>query len=301
MSQKLFIFDVSNIFYRAFYGNDALTTSYGMPVGGLHGFVKTVQGIMRDGKPDLIAFALEGEGESLRKNIDPEYKGNRSEPPEELLAQKKMLPELLAALKYPMFSAAGYEADDAIATLTDLAVDQDLAVTIVSSDKDFSQLIDDELKVRMFNVSKNELVTEKGVYERYGVTTHQFRDYLAIVGDASDNIKGVKGIGEKGAAELIKMYGSLDNIYANLQFIKGAKKDKLIASREEVYKAQKLISFMKIQDAHVDLRAVCSYAGPDVDVARALFKRLEFRELETTLLPAPQTVVMGGVELGVRK
>jgi DNA polymerase I len=298
---KLFVFDVSNIFYRAFYGNDALTTSYGMPVGGLYGFVKTVQGIIRDGKPDLIAFAVEGEGESLRKSIDPIYKANRGDAPEELILQKRMLGELMASMRYPVFGYAGYEADDTIATLSGWAVGQDLSVTIVSSDKDFTQLVSDDDGVRLFNVSKNELVDETAVWYRYGIRAGQFRDYLAIVGDASDNVKGVKGIGEKGAAELIKTYGSLDGIYANLSFIKGAKKDKLVASREDAYRAQKLVSFMEIPVETVDLRQTCAILGPDVEVARKLFKKLEFRELETTLLPAVGTVTMGGVELGVRK
>lgn len=295
---KLYIFDTQNIFYRAFYAPEGLTTSYGLPVQGLHGLVRTVFSMMRDHKPDFVAFAMEGGGTNLRKNLDPTYKANRTEPPDELKAQLAILPELMEAMGYPTVRYPGYEADDTIAALTKKAGEQGLETVIVSSDKDFCQLIND--KVKMFNVSKNEMVDEQAVYLRYGVTTAQFLDYLSIVGDAADNIKGVKGIGEKGAVKLLTEFRTLENVYKNLPMIKGANKDKLIASHTEVFLAKQLVSFLPVPMGEVDLKVWCKYGGPRVEQTRALFRRLEFKELETMVLGAQITVV-GGVEIGVRR
>jgi DNA polymerase-1 len=298
-NMSLYLFDVSNIFYRSFYGNDRLSTSYGLPTQGLYGFLRTISAIVREQKPEHVAFVMEGHGESPRKAIEPLYKANRSEPPEDLITQLKMLPELMYVMGYPTFSYPGYEADDTIATLANEAVKRLFDVVIVSSDKDFNQLICPG--IRKLDVAKNTMVDEQEVVLRYGIAPSQFLDYLSIVGDNADNIKGVKGIGEKGAMELIKTYGSLDGIYQNLNFIKGAKKDKLVASREDVYKARKLISFLEAPlPKELDFNTWCKYGGPRVEEARTLFRKLEFRELETALIPS-NTVNVGGVDIGVRK
>ena len=296
---SLFLFDVSNIFYRSFYGNDRLSTSYGLPTQGLYGFVRTVGAIMREQRPEHVAFVMEGHGENPRKAIEPLYKANRSEPPEDLITQLKMLPELMYVMGYPVFQYPGYEADDTIATLANEEVKRLFDVVIVSSDKDFNQLICPGIK--KLDIAKNALIDEQEVALRYGIAPSQFLDYLSIVGDNSDNIKGVKGIGEKGAAELIKTYGSLDGIYQNLNFIKGAKKDKLVASREDVYKAKQLISFLQAPlPQELDFNTWCKYGGPRIEEARVLFRKLEFRELEGALIPST-TINVGGVDIGVRK
>jgi DNA polymerase I len=296
---KLFIFDVSNMFYRAFWGNERLATSDGLPTQALHGFVTMAHSLMRDNRPDLVAFAMEGGGENLRKTMDASYKANREAPPIDLKIQLDMLQDLMEKMGYPIFKAPGYEADDTISTLAKQATDQGIQVTIVSSDKDFCQLVNEN--VNMYNLTKAEFVGEAEVYLRYGIKAEQFLDYLSIVGDTSDNIPGVKGIGEKGAAELIAQYGSLDGIYKNLNFIKGAKKDKLVASHAEVYHAQKMIKFMDVPGT-VDFKTACKYNGaPDKEALRALFRRLEFRELEARFLGSAAVTTVGGVEIGVRK
>jgi len=295
---KLYIFDTQNIFYRSFYAPEGLTTSYGMPVQGLHGLVRMVHSIMRDHKPDLVAFAMEGGGQNLRKNLDPTYKANRTEPPDDLKIQIQILPELMEAMGYPTVKYEGYEADDTIASLCKKATEQGIHSVIVSSDKDFCQLISPT--VTMFNISKGELIDPIAVEMRYGVTPKQFLDYLSIVGDTADNIKGVKGIGDKGAAKLLGEFGTLESIYQNIGLVKGANQAKLKASEKDVFLAKKLVSFLETPMGEVDLKLWCKYGGPRVEQARALFRRLEFRELETMLLGG-QTVQVGGVEIGVRK
>jgi DNA polymerase I len=295
---KLFVFDVSNIFYRAFYGGDRLTTSYGMPVNGLHGFLRMVHGIMQDHKPDLVAFAMEGGGTSVRKQLNPEYKANRSEPPADLVLQLEKMPELMQAMGYPTFKLPNYEADDVICTLVTKAVEQGLEPVIVSSDKDFCQLV--QGSVKMLNLSKNEMVDENGVFLRYEIRPDQFIDYLSIVGDSSDNIQGVKGIGPKGAADLLKKYDNLDNIYRNLSVIKGATLKKLTESREQVFKARELVRFIPLQLV-ADLRTVCNWAGPRVPELKDFLERFEFRSLASVLIPPGPVTNVDGLEIGTRR
>lgn len=295
---KLFIFDVSNIFYRAFWGSDKLSTSHGFPTQGLHGFVRMIQSILRDHRPDLVAFAMEGGGDSPRKQIEPLYKANRSEIPQDLKLQLESLPDLMHVMGYPTFKFAGFEADDTIATLVKKALEQGLEPVIVSSDKDFMQLLTPPVK--MLHVAKNEMMGHQEVFAKYGIMPEQFIDYLAIVGDTSDNIKGVKGIGEKGAQKLISQWGSLDNVYLNINSNTESTVKKLVASKDDVYKAKQLIGFLEVPMV-ADLRTVCNWAGPRRAEARELFRRWEFRDLEQMVLGATEVVSVGGVEIGVRR
>lgn len=293
---KLYIFDVSNIFYRAFYANN-LSTSYGFPTGGLHGFLRMSLGIIRDARPDLIAFAMEGEGQSLRKEIEPLYKANRTDAPPELKQQLEVLPQLMQVMGFPTFRFPRYEADDTIASLTKRALMYGIEPVIVSSDKDFCQLV--QGPVKMYNIGKEEMVDENGVMLRYGIRPDQFIDYLSIVGDSSDNIQGVKGIGPKGAEKLLQQYGTLDSIYANLGSIKGANQKKLIESRDQVFKARELVRFMDVPFV-ADLQTVCNWAGPRKAECIDFLRRYEFREIESILFQT-QVVTIAGVEIGVRK
>lgn len=293
---KLFIFDVSNIFYRGFYSSN-LVTSYGFPVNGMHGFLRIVHSIMRDHKPDLVAFAMEGGGVSKRKQIEPLYKANRTEAPEDLIKQLEILPELMQVFGFPTFRFQEYEADDTIATLVNKALQQGIEPVVVSSDKDFCQLVSGPVK--MYNVSKEEMVDENGVFLRYGIRPDQFVDYLAIVGDTSDNIQGVKGIGAVGAQKLLNSYESLDGIYRNLNSIKGANQKKLIESREQVYKAKQLVQFMEVPLV-ADLQTVCNWAGPRRAECLEFLRKYEFREIEAMMFQT-EVVNVGGVEIGVRR
>lgn len=297
--KKIFVFDVSNIFYRAFFGNDRLTTSYGMPTQGLYGFLRMIHSIVRDHRPDLIAFAMEGEGESKRKTIYPLYKANRSAPNPDLKLQLQHLPELMQVMGYPVFRYPNYEADDTIGTLVKTALVQGLQPVVVSSDKDFCQLLTDQ-RVTILNPATGEYLNDQGVYLKYSINASQFIDYLSIVGDSSDNIQGVKGIGDKGAAKLLAEYGTLDNIYACLDQIKGANLKKLTESREQVFKARELVTLLDVPMV-ADLQTVCSWGGPRYDEARTLFRKYEFQELERMLLGATNVVTVAGVEIGVRR
>jgi DNA polymerase-1 len=298
---KFLIVDVSNLFHRSFWGSDPLTTSGGMMVQGLHGFVRGMNALMRDHKPDYIALAMESRSPSFRKSIEPLYKANRSEPSDDLKNQLQMLPRLIEALGYKTYRVEGFEADDVIGTLAVKAKDMlgpDGQVYIVSSDKDFSQLVDN--KVKLLDLMKGAIIDEEAVFNKYGVWPWQFVDYLAIVGDSSDNIKGIDGIGPKGAAKLISQYNNVDRIFmAALEGkISGATGNKVLASSDAVKTARRLAQIVTSIEIDVNLKDMV-YKGPDKDKLRQLFRELEFKELEATML-GQQVIVMGGVQIGVR-
>lgn len=298
--KKLLIVDVSNLFYRSFFGSESLVTSYGLPVQALHGFVRGMNAIMRDHKPDYVALAMEGEGPSFRKEIEPLYKANRSEVNEDLKKQLEMLPRLIDALGYKMYKVNGFEGDDVIGTLTMkslLSYPNQLKVEIVSSDKDFAQLIVGD-QVNLLDLMKGVKLGAKEVRDKYGVWPYQFVDYLAIVGDSADNIKGVDGVGPKGASKLLEEYGSLDMIYSQIQGIKGTVQKKLMASKDSAFKARVLAKISTDININFDLEDA-AYKGPKTEELRKLFRELEFRELEATML-GNQVQNLGGVSIGVR-
>lgn len=295
---KLYIFDTNNLFYRAFWGSDPLTTSDGFPTQGLHGFFKLVNSIIALHKPDQIAFAMEG-GSLLRKNLDANYKANRPEVPKDILDQLKVLPQLINAFKWPSFKKVGYEADDIIAQLAKDGTSLGYQVVIVSSDKDFCQLVSDQ--VSLFNISKDEMVTPQGVHVKYGVYPHQFLDYLSIVGDTSDNVKGIQGVGPKGAMDLLVQFGTLDNIYRNTNLIKGARQKHVLAGADTVKLAKKLIAFMPIGQLISDQDAYLRNPNSGyTDELRPMLRKYELKELESSVLGV-EVINVGGVDIGVKK
>lgn len=296
--EKLLIVDVSNLFFRSYYGSEPLITSYGMPVQALHGFVRGMNAIIRDHKPEYIALALEGYGPSFRKTIEPLYKANRSQLEDNLKKQLQLLPKLIDALGYKSYKSDGFEADDVIGTIAKKAslLSPDMAIFIVSSDKDFAQLVDNQ--INLLDLMKNKRIKSEDVLNRYGISPSQFVDYLAIVGDSSDNIKGVDGIGPKGASKLLKQYGTLENIYANIREIKGSTHKKLAESSAVSAKA-KILAQIKTDVPLEFVLLDTVYKGPKIEELRKIFRELEFRELEATMLGS-QVQLVNGIAIGVR-
>lgn len=298
---KFLIVDVSNLFHRSFWGSDPLSTSSGMLVQGLHGFVRGMNAIMRDHKPDYIALAMESKTPSFRKNIEPLYKANRSEPNEDLKNQLNMLPRLIEALGYKTYTKDGFEADDIIGTLAVKGKEllgAEGEIYIVSSDKDFAQLVDQ--KVKLLDLMKGVVIDEEGVFNKYGIWPTQFVDYLAIVGDASDNIKGVDGVGPKGAAKLLSQYNNLDKVILSALEgkVTGSTGEKILKSRDAARTARELAQIVTSVIIDVNMEDM-RYKGPDTEKLRQLFRELEFKELETTML-GQNVSVINGVQIGVR-
>lgn len=236
--QTLSIIDTFGYFFRNFYALPKLTSKDGFPTGVLLGFVNLINQLYDD-KSTHIIFALEGQGEKWRKSFYPAYKANRKEADKDLIAQIEVAIKWIAQMNLSHIAIDGFEADDAIATLSRLAKDAHLAVRIVSVDKDLYQLIDSNTHI--FDPTKKREIREAECFEKFGVYPRQFVDYQSLVGDSSDNIAGVSGIGAKGAQNLIAEFDSLDNLYANLSQIAPKMADKISAGKDSAYLSQKLV------------------------------------------------------------
>ncbi|MEN8303795.1 MAG: DNA polymerase, partial [Campylobacterota bacterium] len=242
MSKTVTIIDTFGFFFRSFYAlPQHLKNKEGFPTGLLTGFTNFISTLQKQHDSDYLVFAIDTKGPTFRNEIDPNYKANRSAPPPELTMQLPVAIEWIDKMGYKTLGKEGYEADDMIATVTHLAREKGYNVRVVSHDKDLYQLIDDG-KVVIVDAVKRKTMDEDACFEKFGVTPKQFIDYQSILGDSADNVPGVKGIGKVGAEKLLKEYGTLDNIYANVEEVKGANQKKLIASREQAYMSKELVT-----------------------------------------------------------
>ena len=207
----VYLLDGTYTVFRSYYAIPALTAPDGTPTGGVYGFLSTVRKLLRERKPDHFGAAFDLEGPTHRDEIFADYKANRAAPPEQLLPQFPLAMEACRVMGWPVITADGFEADDVIGTLAQQALDQNLAVVIVTADKDLYQLVGENVSV--LNPSKDDLLLDaKGVEQLFGAPPERVVDVLALMGDKVDNIPGVPGIGEKGAKRLIKRYGGLEAI-----------------------------------------------------------------------------------------
>lgn len=236
--QTLAIIDTFGYFFRNFYALPKLTSKDGFPTGVLLGFVNLINQLYNDESTHII-FALEGQGEKWRKSLYPAYKANRKEADKDLIAQIEVAICWIKQMNLAHIAIDGFEADDAIATLSRIAKSKHLAVRIVSVDKDLYQLIDDNTYI--LDPSKKRMIHKEECFEKFGVYPHQFVDYQSLVGDTSDNIAGVSGIGAKGAQSLIAEFNSLDNLYANLAQVAPKMATKIAMGKDSAYLSQKLV------------------------------------------------------------
>ncbi|BCD67812.1 DNA polymerase I [Nitratiruptor sp. YY09-18] len=239
--KTLTVIDTFGFFFRSFYALPPLKSKKGFPTGLLTGFINFINSLVSEEKSDYIVFALDSEGPSFRAQIDPNYKAQRPEPPAELKEQLPVAISWIEKMGFATLSKEGFEADDIIASLVQCAKEQNIKVKIVSHDKDLYQLIDDG-KVVLFDPIKKEEIDEEKATKKFGIPPKLIRDYLALVGDSADNIPGVRGIGPKTAVKLLQEYGSLENIYANLDKITPPRVKKLLQEgRERAFLSKKLV------------------------------------------------------------
>jgi DNA polymerase-1 len=244
------IIDTFGFFFRAYYALPPLRNSEGFPTGLLTGFVNFVDSLRREHDTDYLLFALDGPG-NFRNEIYPEYKANRESPPEDLKQQLSVAIDWITEMGFPNLSRENYEADDVIATVARLGREQGMQVRIVSHDKDLYQLIDDG-QVVLYDAIKKKMIDAQGCLEKFEVHPRDFVDFQAIVGDSADNVPGVKGIGQKGAAKLINKYHTLEAIYADIENAGTPRIQKLLLeSKEYAFLSRELVRLR--QDVFKDL------------------------------------------------
>jgi len=246
MPQTAYLIDGMAYLFRSFFGMRPMYSPDGTPINAVFGLGMTLQKFINDHQPKILACCLDSGSQTFRKEIYPEYKANRSEPPEELIPQFDLCRDLLTNLGLATVAEPGFEADDLIATLTRRLLAAGHEVVIVTGDKDLAQLI--EPRVKIYDLAKDDWWDESRVPLKWGVTARQVTDYLALAGDSADNIPGVKGVGPKAATALLARYPDLDSIYQNLDQladlpIRGAKTlgQKLADSREMAMLSRKLV------------------------------------------------------------
>ncbi|MBR4305846.1 MAG: DNA polymerase I, partial [Ruminiclostridium sp.] len=239
---KFLIIDGNSILNRAFYGIRVLTNSRGVPTNALTGFTNTLLMLKKDIAPDLVAVSFDLKAPTFRHKRYDGYKANRKGMPDELAAQLPYIKEIIRYMGIAILEKEGYEADDIIGTVSAICKRNDVECFISTGDRDSFQLVNDKVTVRLAKTKGDILYTPEVIFEEYGVTPRQMIEVKALMGDSSDNIPGVQGIGEKTALSLIKDFGSVDGVYENIDSdkIKKAAREKLINGKDMCYLSREL-------------------------------------------------------------
>jgi len=292
--RRLFLLDGHSLAYRAFFAlPQTLATSSGTVTNAVYGFTTMLIKLFGDEHPDLIGVAFDVGAPTVRLELDAEYKAGRSEAPADFRPQLGLIEEVLDVLRIPIIRAEGHEADDAIGTLATEASDSGLDAVIVTADRDFFQLVRDRAKGKgaisvLFNrrgISEIDHMDPAAVEERYGITPSQYLDFVALKGDTSDNIPGVPGIGDKTAAKLVNEFGSVEELLAHTERLKGKQKENIEAAADRLALNKQLARI--VTDLELDVQPEDCVMGPsDPEQIRSLFVSLEFRSLLDRLAEA---------------
>lgn len=279
MSDTLYLIDGTALLYRAYYAfiKNPLINSKGQNTSAIYGVVNSFLHFLDTHNPQHIIISFDRKAPTFRHEMSEQYKANRPPMPVELISQVEPVKQFFDLITLPEISMDGYEADDVLATLA-LHFKSEYEVVIVTGDKDYSQLVDD--KIRLYDPMKDVEIDREAVIAKFGVTPEQFIDYLALVGDASDNIPGVKGIGPKTATDLLSRYQDLDSIYANLDEISGKTHDKLATDKANAYLSQELAKI--ITDVPIlipDLERI-SFSPIDLQFALPLLTEYEVTSIK---------------------
>ncbi len=276
--RRLFLIDGNSFCYRAYYAIRSLTNSKGQPTNAIYGFVTMLNKIVKENSPDMLAVAFDLKGPTFRHKKYEEYKIHRKPMPDDLAGQIPHIKEMVEAYNIPIYEVQGYEADDVLATLARKAEANDIETVIVTGDKDALQLVGSHIKV--YSPHKEGFIYDaKRVKETYGVEPDRMIDIMSLMGDATDNIPGVKGIGEKTAVELIGEFGSLDNLLKNVDKVKSQSRQKMLKDNEEMARLSRELAVldtdvpMKIDFKELELKE------PDREKLVELFKEFEFKSL----------------------
>ena len=280
MSEKsLFLIDATAFCYRAFYAIRALSTSYGQETNAVYGFINILNKILKEQKPQYLACCFDVSRKTFRHEKFAKYKMHRKPMPDGLIGQIPLIKEVVAAYGIPIFEKEGFEADDIIAQLSRQASVKKIPVTIVSSDKDILQLVNKYVTVFSPYKDSGTVYDVAGVTERFGVEPQRVSDVIALIGDVSDNIPGVSGIGDITAKKLISEFGSVENLIENAAKIGQEKIRKQVEEQAERIRLNKeLIKLNQEMEMELDLEEA-KISNPDYDKLSLIFKKLEFKKL----------------------
>lgn len=297
--KKLFLVDAYALIFKYYYAflGRPMRNRAGMNTSVVFGFVKFLRDIQKRERPDLLGVAFDPKGGSFRRDIFPEYKANRAETPEDILLSVPYVKRVLEAMCIPILEVEGYEADDVIGTLSQKGVEAGYDVYMVTPDKDYGQLVRDNCRIYKQRGAEGsiEIVGREAIREKYGIDDPQLvRDILALWGDASDNIPGVPGIGEKSACKLVQEWGTVENILDNVSKIKGKQGEKIAEWADNLRLAKRLTTIcldVPIPFREEDL-TVCE---PHIDELRGVFAELDFKAFMNDLanLAPPEALPEG--------
>ena len=280
--KRLAVIDGKSVFYRGYYAMPGLSMADGTPTGGVYGFVSLAIELIKKLEPDYVAVAWDKRGTSIRKRRElyPEYKAGRKPAPEDFYQQIPILMELLDAFGWPLYELDDYEADDIMATFAVEAAKKGIETCLITSDLDALQAVSPTTRVfAMKNgLSNIQEFTPESFEAKYGIKTEQFLDLKSLMGDASDNLPGVAGVGQKTAVKLLQEYGDLDNVFKHVDEQKGALRTKLEVGRESAYLTREVARLWS--DAPVKLDwAVADVNDCDYERVAEILRRLEFHSL----------------------
>ena len=280
MSKKVMLIDGSSLIFRAFFALPNLTNADGVMTNGVYGFLTMYFRAVGEYKPDYILVAFDKKTKTFRHKEFEDYKANRDKAPNELNYQFGILKDILDSLNVKYLDIDGYEADDIVGTFSKIAKDEDLETVIITGDKDYFQLVNDKVVVFLTRkgISQMEEITVKSIEDDYGLSPKQLIDVKGLMGDKSDNIPGVDGIGEKTAIKFIKKYGSMEGLYENLDDIAGKKtKENLENSKAIAFLSKKIGTIVTNAPVRMDISDL-KIKEPDLDSLREKFSKYNFNK-----------------------
>jgi len=287
MAKKLYIIDGHAHIYAAFFaptgGSDAWTSSLGEPTKAVHIFTTALLGLIKRQKPDMLVVALDSKSKTFRKEMYPEYKANRPPMPDDLPGQIDRIEQILEAMNIPIFRIDGFEADDIIGTLSKRAAADGYDCLICSKDKDILQLLDEHIST--FDIKTDTRMDVDALVEKMGIKPEQFIDCLALQGDTSDNIPGIPDVGPKTALGWIQKYGSIENLYAHVDEIKGKRGDNLRKFKDKIALSKELVTIDCNVPLEIDYSNLAVKKFDDVRLEE-IFTELGFSRLLNTLVVA---------------
>ena len=290
--KKAVILDTSAIMYRTHFALMGMRNSKGLATGATYGFVNTLEGVLKEFSPDYLVACLDIKRSELKRSEELEtYKAHRESMPDDLVAQQEYIMSVLEGYKIPKYKIDGYEADDVMATLATKFsedTDEEIEVYIVTGDKDLAQLVNGKINIALLGKGDKKsslfkyIRTDEDVIEYLGVTSDKIPDLFGLMGDSSDGIPGVSGIGPKTGVELINKYGNLEGLYEHIDEIKGKRKEKLIEDKENAFLSRKLATVYKDIEIEYDKNKL-KLENKDLNKLLEIYKTMEFKKFATAI------------------